>query len=374
MVNFMIDRRLLAHFDWLILLLTLFLGAIGVLTLYSAVTASAHVPGTGGSVYMKQLYWLAIGTTGMLFLLVFNYRWLNRLALPIYGFSLGLLILVFFVGKAVSGSQRWLMLGPVSLQPSELMKIALAILLARYFAENASETGFSLRKLWKPMIWTLIPFAVVVRQPDLGTSLIFLLIAGSMTLFVKIERRSLFCLSGAGVGAAVGGWFFLKEYQKERIFAFLNPEGDPLGAGYHIIQSKIAVGSGQLLGKGFLKGTQNALSFIPEQHTDFIFSVLAEEWGFLGAALIVSFYLALVVWGLSVAARSKDPFGTILAVGLTGMIFWQAFINIAMELALLPVVGVPLPLMSYGGSSMLTTLAAIGILLNISMRRFLFKE
>jgi rod shape determining protein RodA len=195
-----------------------------------------------------------------------------------------------------------------------------------------------------------------------------------MTLVVKIERKSLLCLIAAGLAAAVAGWFFLKAYQKARIVAFLNPEGDPLGAGYHIIQSKIAVGSGLLFGKGFLKGTQNALSFIPEQHTDFIFSVLAEEWGFLGSALIVLLFLLLIIWGLSVALRSRDPFGTILAVGLTSVIFWQIFINVAMELALLPVVGVPLPLISYGGSSMVTTMAAIGILLNISMRRFLFKE
>jgi rod shape determining protein RodA len=172
----------------------------------------------------------------------------------------------------------------------------------------------------------------------------------------------------------VVAWFFLKEYQKQRILAFLDPQGDPLGAGYHIIQSKIAVGSGLLFGKGFLKGTQNALSFLPEQHTDFIFSVLAEEWGFLGAAVVILLYVFVVVWGFSIAVRSKEPFGTILAVGLTSMIFWQAFINLAMALALLPVVGVTLPLISYGGSSMLVTMCAIGILLNISMRRFLFKE
>lgn len=370
----MIDRRLLEHFDWLILLLTLFLGGISVLTLYSAANASAVMGGAKGLLYCKQLYWLSMGSGGLFFLLLFSYRWLNRLALPIYGFSVALLVIVLLLGKEVSGSQRWLMLGPVSFQPSEIMKISLAILLTRYFSENATETGFSIKRLWKPMIWTLIPFVLVAKQPDLGTSLIFLLIAASMTMFVKIEKRSLFCLVTGGVVGSVAGWFFLKDYQKERIFAFLNPEGDPLGAGYHIIQSKIAVGSGLLFGKGYLKGTQNALSFLPEHHTDFIFSVLAEEWGFLGSALVVSLYLVLIIWGLSVAVRSKDPFGTILAVGLTSMIFWQTFVNIAMELALLPVVGVPLPLMSYGGSSMLTTMAAIGILLNISMRRFLFKD
>ena len=247
-------------------------------------------------------------------------------------------------------------------------------MLAQYFSENASEEGFSLLELWKPLLWTLVPFVLILQQPDLGTSLILLLIAGSVTMFVKIERRSLLCLTGAGMIASGAAWFFLRGYQKQRILAFLDPERDPLGAGYHIIQSKIAVGSGSVLGKGFLKGTQNALSFIPEQHTDFIFSVLAEEWGFLGSAAVILLYLLLIVWGLSVAMRSKDPFGTVLAVGLTSIIFWQTLVNVAMVLALLPVVGVPLPLISYGGSSMLTTMVAIGILLNISMRRFLFKE
>ena len=368
----MIDRRLLEHFDWLILVLTLFLGGISVMTLYSAANASAVIH-TRGLLYWKQFYWLLIGAGGLFFLLLFSYRWLNRLALPIYCFSVALLVIVLLAGKEVSGSQRWLMLGPVSFQPSELMKISLAILLTRYFSENASETGFSIRKLWKPMIWTLIPFVLVAKQPDLGTSLIFFLIAASITMFVKIERRSLFCLVTAGGVASVAGWFFLKGYQKERIFAFLNPEGDPLGAGYHIIQSKIAVGSGLFFGKGYLKGTQNALSFLPEQHTDFIFSVLAEEWGFAGSAALVLLFLVFIFWALNIAHSCRDPFGTILVVGLTSMISWQVFINIGMVMGLMPVVGVPLPFISYGGSSMLTTLVAVGVLMNISMRRFMFE-
>lgn len=370
----MIDRRLLEHFDWVLLSLTFVLGGIGLLTLYSAATANVDIAGVRGLVHLKQSYWLGIGTGAMILLAMFSYRWLNRLALPIYCCSIGLLVAVLFVGKEVSGSQRWLVLGPVSFQPSEVMKISLAIILARYFSDSVSEGGLSIRELWKPLIWTLIPFALIVKQPDLGTSLILFLIAGTMTMFVKIERRSLLCLTAAGIAGSVVAWFFLKEYQKQRILAFLDPQGDPLGAGYHIIQSKIAVGSGLLFGKGFLKGTQNALSFLPEQHTDFIFSVLAEEWGFLGAAVVISLYMLVVVWGFSIAVRSKEPFGTILAVGLTSMIFWQAFINLAMALALLPVVGVTLPLISYGGSSVLVTMGAIGILLNISMRRFLFKE
>ena len=169
-------------------------------------------------------------------------------------------------------------------------------------------------------------------------------------------------------------WFFLKGYQKRRILTFLNPDRDPLGAGYHIIQSKIAIGSGMIGGKGFLEGTQNALSFLPEQHTDFIFSVLAEEWGLMGSLLLLCLFLSLIIWGLNIAYRCRDPFGTILAVGVTAMIFWQVFINVGMTMGLMPIVGVTLPFISYGGSSVITTMICIGLLLNISMRRFLYEQ
>lgn len=370
----MFDRRLVQNFDWVLLALTLVLQGIGVLTLYSAVTSNADIASFGGVAYLKQSYRFAIAAGMMVFMFLFNYKWLNRWAFPIYAFSVGLLVAVSFAGKEVSGSQRWLVLGAFSFQPSELVKIAVVIMLARYFSDHASEGGFTLRELWKPVVWTFIPFALIVSQPDLGTALIVLLIAGSVTLFVKIERRSLMLLTGVGVLGSCVAWFFLKEYQKQRIFAFVNPETDPLGAGYHIIQSKIAVGSGMLFGKGFLKGTQNALSFIPEQHTDFIFSVLAEEWGFMGSALVVILYLLLIIWSLSIAMRSKEPFGTILAVGVTSMVFWQAAVNVGMALGLLPVVGVPLPLISYGGSSLVATMIGVGILMNISMRRFVFQD
>ena len=200
-----------------------------------------------------------------------------------------------------------------------------------------------------------------------------LLIAFSITIFVKIERRSLIFLIVSCAGVVPLVWFFLKAYQKRRILTFLDPDRDPLGAGYHIIQSKIAIGSGMISGKGFLKGTQNALSFLPEEHTDFIFSVLAEEWGFVGSAIVILLFLMLILWGLNIAQSCREPFGTILAVGITSMFFWQAFINIAMTVGLMPVVGVPLPFISYGGSSVLTTSIGIGLLMNISMRRFMLE-
>jgi len=205
------------------------------------------------------------------------------------------------------------------------------------------------------VIMTLVPFLLIVRQPDLGTAGLIGLIAASMTLFVKIEKRTLWFILGSGLAMALPMWFFfLKEYQRQRILTFINPDRDPLGAGYHIIQSKIAIGSGFLTGKGFLEGTQNALSFLPEQHTDFIF-------------------LVFIFWALNIAYSCRDPFGTILAVGITAMIAWQAVINMGMVMGLMPVVGVPLPFISYGGSSLLTTMICVGILLNISMRRFMIE-
>jgi rod shape determining protein RodA len=226
-----------------------------------------------------------------------------------------------------------------------------------------------------PFVLTAIPFALIVRQPDLGTAMVMALIAGSITFYVKIERRTLTCLVAACASIIPLTWMFLlKGYQKQRILTFLNPDRDPLGTGYHIIQSKIAVGSGMLTGKGFLKGTQNALDFLPEQHTDFIFSVLSEEWGLFGSMMVLMTFLMLLTWGLAIAQRSRDPFGKILSVGVTAMIAWQVFINIGMVMGLMPVVGVTLPFISYGGSSIITMMAGIGLLLNVSMRRFLFEQ
>ncbi len=212
---------------------------------------------------------------------------------------------------------------------------------------------------------------MIVAQPDLGTAGLMALIAVSITLFARVERRSLLTLLASGMAVVPAVWVLLKDYQKQRILTFLNPDHDPLGSGYHIIQSKIAIGSGMMSGKGYLQGTQNALSFLPEEHTDFIFSVLAEEWGFAGSIGLILLFLVLILWGLSIAHRCRDPFGTVLAVGITALLFWQVVINIGMTMGLMPVVGVPLPLISYGGSSTLTVAICIGLLMNVSMRRFM---
>ena len=365
----MIDRRLVQNFDWGLLAIFTSIAVIGLMTLYSAVTADASGPQT--NLFYKQIIWFAAGLVAMVVTFSFNYKLLDRWAYPLYSGCILLLIWVLVFGKLAGGSRRWIVMGPISLQPSELAKLAVILALAKYFSKDATTRGYTLMELVRPMVLIGIPFALIVVQPDLGTAGLLLLIAFAMTVFVKIERKSFLILVTSCALIAPSVWFFLKDYQKRRILVFLNPDRDPLGAGYHIIQSKIAIGSGFITGKGYLEGTQNALSFLPEEHTDFIFSVLAEEWGFAGSLVLVVLFIALIFWGLNIAQGCREPFGTILAVGVTSMIFWQVIINIGMTMGLMPVVGVPLPFVSYGGSSVLTTSICFGLLFNISMRRFL---
>lgn len=365
----MFDRRLIEYFDWVLLGVTVLLGLLGMGILYSAVAAGEITPNR--VLFIKQLIWFGAGFLLMFFSFLFNYKNLDRWGLWLYIASMALLVSVLVFGKLVGGSQRWLVIGPVTMQPSEIAKLAVIIFLAKYYAKYSNINGLSLRDLLKPFFIVMIPFMLIVKQPDLGTAMLIFLIAASMTFFVKIERRTLTYIMSVCIVAIPLVWFLLKGYQKQRILTFLNPDRDPLGAGYHIIQSKIAIGSGMITGKGFLKGTQNVLSFLPEQHTDFILSVLAEEWGFIGTGMIILIYLLLIVWGLNIAHGCRESFGVVLSVGITSMLFWQVFINIAMVMGLMPVVGVPLPLISYGGSSVITTIISIGILINISMRRFM---
>ncbi len=364
----MFDRRLIQHFDWGLLLLTIMLCSLGLTVLSSAVSGSNS--SFQKIFFLKQWIWYGAGGLVMSLFFLVDYKYMDRWAYVIYGGSVLLLLAVLFLGKTAGGSRRWLAMGPFTLQPSEVVKIAVIIVLARCFSRRMKSGGLGFRDLFLPFVLVLIPFVLIVKQPDLGTGMVVLLIAGSMTLFVKIEKRTFVFLLIIAAIAAGSGWFFLKEYQKQRIMTFLNPDRDPLGAGYHIIQSKIAIGSGQISGKGFYRGTQNILSFLPEQHTDFIFSVLAEEWGFAGSVLLHLLFMILIVWGLNIAYHCRNAFATILAVGSCAMIFWQAVINLGMVMGLMPVVGVPLPLISYGGSSVLTIMICIGILMNVSMRRF----
>ena len=304
---------------------------------------------------------------------IFDYHIIERAAYLVYFFSIGLLILVLVTGKVFSGSQRWISFGGIAFQPSEFAKIALVIILSKFFTSQGEYTEYRLRDLWRPFILIAIPFILILKEPDLGTALMLFIIFVSILLFMKINWRSLAIVLVVAIPSIPFVWFTLKEYQQKRILTFLRPENDPLGAGYHIIQSKIAVGSGLLWGKGYLKGTQTRLHFLPEQHSDFAFSVLAEEWGFAGSFMLIVLYLLLILWSLNIAKNSKDMFGSILAVGIISIVFWQLVINISMTIGLMPVVGIPLVFFSSGGSSIISTMIGMGLLMNISMRRFMFQ-
>jgi rod shape determining protein RodA len=365
----MIDRRLFIHFDWTLLGITVLIASIGILNLYGT-TAHGEVSGTPA--YLKQIFWLFIGLVLMITVAFIEYRFYSDFAYIVYTIALALLLAVLGYGIITSGAQRWVKIGPISFQPSEFVKISLILALAKFFHRPPTREGYSLKNLTFPFFLLLVPMVLILKQPDLGTAIILFLVFFSVLLFVKIRWSSLLALFLVGISALPLVWHFLKDYQKRRIITFFNPDMDPLGAGYHLIQSKIAVGSGGITGKGFMKGTQCKLGFLPEQQTDFIFSVLGEEWGLIGCLLVVSLYLILILWGLRIAVQSKDRFGAILSFGVVAMLFWHTFINIGMVLGLMPVVGIPLPLLSYGGSFLVSTLIGIGLLLNVSMRRYLF--
>lgn len=365
----MFDRRLIFNFEWILLLVVIALAGVGIVNLYSA-TGSWHA--SVMPLYMKQMLWLGGGLGLALLICCFDYRHLEHFSIHGYILSVGLLLFVLLLGKTSMGATRWIHLGFFNLQPSEVIKIIMILVLSRLFGRTAHPLGYSFGELWKPALLLLIPVGLILKQPDLGTALMLVFISLSMLLFAGVRRRTLLGLGFLGLLTAAAGWFGLHDYQKSRILTFLDPEADPLGSGYHIIQSKIAVGSGGFFGKGFLQGTQSQLSFLPERHTDFAFSVFAEEWGFAGSVVLLLGYLFLVVWGIYIARRAADRFGMFLAIGVTAMIFWHIVVNLGMVIGLLPVVGVPLPLFSYGGTSMVTTMIGVGLLMSVSMRRFMF--
>jgi rod shape determining protein RodA len=365
----MFDRRLVVNFDWILLLTVCALAGAGIVNLFSA-TANWQL--ISMPIYMKQLVWLCGGLVLVMLICCFDYRHLEHFAIHGYVITIGMLLFVLLLGKTSMGATRWINLGFFNLQPSEVIKIVMILLLARIFGRTAHPDGYSLSELWRPALLLLLPFGLILKQPDLGTAMMLVFISASMLLFAGLQRKTLLGLGVLGLLTTILGWFGLHDYQRARIQTFLDPEADPLGSGYHIIQSKIAVGSGGFFGKGFLQGTQSQLSFLPERHTDFAFSVFAEEWGFLGCSLLLFGYLFLIIWGIYIARHASDRFGMFLAVGVTAMIFWHIVVNLGMVIGLLPVVGVPLPLFSYGGTSMVTTMVGVGLLMSVSMRRFMF--
>jgi rod shape determining protein RodA len=371
MIFFKFDRRIFQHFDWTLLALVLSVCAIGILNIYSTgfSASEGQFP-----LYLKQIQWIALGLIFMMIIFFIDYRVIIQGAYVIYGISVALLVVVFLFGYAAHGSQRWIGGGGFALQPSELMKLVIIITLARYFDDHKANEPYKLKELLVPILIVMVPFLLILKQPDLGTALILIIIFISIVFFIGMNWKSFIIALSCGLILIPIGWHFLKDYQKDRLITFLNPENDPLGAGYHIIQSMIAVGSGEIFGKGFLSGSQTQLKFLPEQQTDFVFSVFAEEWGFIGGLILIIIFMAIIFWGLKIALQARDLLGTIIAFGITALISWEVFINIGMVLGILPVVGIPLPFLSYGGSAMLSLMMAIGLLMNVSARRFILQR
>ena len=366
----MFDRRLLTHFEWPLLLLTLLVLAIGVLAVYSATyTGSAQLSPT----FVRQLLWIGLGCIGMAVGSGIDYHRFETWAYPLYAGALALLALVLLIGSVGGGAQRWLVFGPVSVQPSEFTKIALLLVIAHFFHRYAPQNGYVLRDLCFPALLVLIPATLVLYQPNLGTVVLFVLLFVSLSFAAGLRWGAL-SLLGMLLGTSL--WllwsFVIQPYQKERVVSFLDPGRDPLGTGYHLAQSTISVGSGMVWGKGFLQSTQNRLDFLPETHTDFVFAVFAEEWGFVGAVGLLVLYGLVLIRLLVIARRARDRFGSLIAVGAAALIFWPTLFNIGMNIGLLPVVGIPLPLVSYGGSALSTVMVAIGLALNVSTRRAIF--
>ena len=368
-----IDRRLIQNFDWLTLSIVILISTIGILTIFSATRQPSAGESVQATFYIKQMVWLVISLLALILFISFDYIWLGRIALPLYVTGLILLLIVLIAGRTGMGAQRWLSLGPLSFQPSEFFKLMFIVMLSSYYSFIRESLGISgLMRVF--LLVVLVPFILLFKQPDLGTAIVVLLIFISVSLAKGLHRKVIIIIVVVGMISLpfLGNimWTGLKDYQKNRIIAFIDPEVDPSGIGYHINQSKIAIGSGEFLGKGYLEGTQGPFRFLPEKHTDFIFAVFAEEWGFLGSVFLLSLYLLLILRGLDTASKAKDDFGRLLALGITFMFSIYFFVNVGMTLGIMPVVGIPLPFMSYGGTALLSNYISIAVLINIRTRRF----
>lgn len=361
-----VDRRLLLNLDWTLLAFTLATLSIGWVTL---VTVSTRGP--WGGLPLRQLAWIALGLVVLVILASIDYRaWIAH-APWLYGFGIFLLGMVLVWGRSAQGARRWLALGGVGFQPTELFKVIFILVMAAVLGRRRLAT-WSLGSLIFPLGLLFLPVGLILKQPDLGTAIILLPVAAGMLFAAGTRGRNLGLLALGGVVASPLFWIFLKDYQRERLLVYLDPSRDPLGTAWSVAQSKIAIGSGMVWGKGLFGGTQSRLAFLPERHTDFVFSVFAEEWGFVGCLLLLAGYFFIVMRGFEIAEKAGDDLGHLVAVGATTLLAAQLCVNVAMATGLVPVVGLPLPLMSYGGSSMLSSLMVVGLLLNVRMRRFMF--
>ncbi|MGA8534390.1 MAG: rod shape-determining protein RodA [Candidatus Tumulicola sp.] len=359
-------KRFLRNFNWPLAIAAVAATAIGIVCIGSA---GLHNPQLAGEA-RRQLIYVCLGVGLMIGLSFVDYRNWQRWAPGLYVVNLLLLLFILRGGHSVLGAQRWISLGPFgTFQPSEPAKLILAISLAAVLCRGTYDR---LQDLWKPLLTVGIPALLILRQPDLGTALVLLAILTTQ-LFLGLPKLGDFAIFALGVllvaAVAIGTKAVLKPFQKARLFVFLNPKLDPLGAGYSLNQSKIAVGSGEFLGRGLYHGTQTQLNFVPENSTDFIFTVLAEEWGFAGAAVLLLLYVALLYGGVRSMLAARDRFGFLLAAGLVGMFFFHILVNVGMTIGIMPITGIPLPFVSFGGSAVLTGFAAVGILLNIHSQR-----
>ncbi len=353
-------QRLL-DMPWLFVAALVMIAGYGLLLLYSA--GNGHMEPWAG----RQLIRFGLGLSLFFVVSLVDVRQLMRFAYPLYGVAMALLVLVEVKGTVGMGAQRWIDVGFIQLQPSELMKIALVLSLARYFHPATAEEMGKVSFLLPPIVLVLLPVALVMKQPDLGTAMM-LLMASAILFLLAGMRLWVFAGGIVAVLAAIPvAWRFLHDYQRNRILIFLDPERDPRGAGYHITQSKIALGSGGLTGKGFMEGTQSHLNFLPEKQTDFIFTMLGEEFGMIGGLVLLGLYSVVILYGYGIALRCRHHFGRLAALGVTSTFFLYVFINIAMVTGLIPVVGVPLPMISYGGTAMLTLMVGFGILMSIHL-------
>ncbi|HSE78288.1 MAG TPA: rod shape-determining protein RodA [Alphaproteobacteria bacterium] len=353
----------LLQINWGLALVLTLVASIGFATLYSA---------GGGSFEpwsVRQMMRFGVGFVVMVALATVDIRIWFRWAYAIYAAAIALLVAVEVAGRIGMGAQRWLDLGVFQFQPTEMMRVALIMVLARYFHCVAPENVGRPHYLLWPAVLALAPAFLVFKQPDLGSAVLLLSTAGALFFLGGVRIWKFALLGGLAIAAVPVAWSFLRDYQKQRVWTFLDPESDPLGAGYHIIQSKIALGSGGIWGKGYLQGTQGHLQFLPEKQTDFIFTMLTEEWGIVGGLTLLALYTVILLYGLAIALRARSQFGRLLAAGVIVSFYVYAFINMSMVMGLLPVVGVPLPLVSYGGTSMMTLLASFGLLIGVYVHR-----
>jgi rod shape determining protein RodA len=349
--------------NWSLIAILTAIASVGFLTLYSAAQGSLE-PWA-----LKSMIRFAMGIGIMIAVALVDLRFWMRYAYALYLVSVVLLVAVDLKGTIGMGAQRWIDLGFIQLQPSEIMKIALILTLARYFhGASYQDVGRPLF-LIPPLLMVLAPIGLVMKQPDLGTAMMLLMTAGAMFFMAGVRMWKFGILIAGGLGAVPVAWQFLHDYQRKRVLIFMNPDQDPLGAGYHITQSKIALGSGGIFGKGYMMGTQSRLNFLPEKQTDFIFTMFAEEWGLMGGLFLLALYVMLTAFGYAIALRCRSQFGRLTALGMTTTFFLYFFINTAMVMGLVPVVGVPLPLISYGGTAMLSLLFGWGLVMSAYIHR-----